>query len=556
MILSTDMDIFQSALVLFLLYAEIHYAFKFFPSRLKKCEPEVIADVPHRLEPGQPLPVLILVKDADRFPITLDKVIVRSLKAEAPRTLLIHNFDTLINQKSWWKILDVSLPPEIYGDVLIDVEFTLTREGESRVYHNDNYRISSHRPFKVHVAQEPVPRLPNWLFGDLHYHSSYTSDQVEFGAPLWPTIRMAKAIGLNFFAVTDHSYDLDDQVENYLKSDPEHPKWQTMWREVEEIERAENEFIVIPGEEVSVGNANNRNVHLLVLNDQTFYPGSGDSAERWFSTRPDLPATEVMDRMNSKNYSSSGSKTSALAFAAHPEIRPPFLEWLLVRRGSWHHSDYCHPNLTGMQIYNGIKDKYFLRGVDKWVELLLEGKRLTITAGNDAHGNFARFRQIGFPFLTMHEHENQIFGKGRTGVLVKGKLSKQAILNALRDGRSIITDGPFAIIQAQTANDEYELGDTVTSNQLQLRLYAQTTPEFGDFDSIELYCGDFSQKRQVCQYKLTPQSGQRIFEKIVFMQSLPKRGYLRLIAKTRQQSQEHWCLTNPIWINQGTIKGR
>ncbi|MDL1878587.1 hypothetical protein FBQ85_26005, partial [Cytophagia bacterium CHB2] len=43
----------------FLLYAEIHYRFKFTPSRLFQRQPEIIADAPHRLPPNTPVPILI-----------------------------------------------------------------------------------------------------------------------------------------------------------------------------------------------------------------------------------------------------------------------------------------------------------------------------------------------------------------------------------------------------------------------------------------------------------------------------------------------------------------
>jgi len=46
------------------LYAETHYRFPYFFSLLRKNEPEIIADAPHRIEPGSPLPILILIKDA------------------------------------------------------------------------------------------------------------------------------------------------------------------------------------------------------------------------------------------------------------------------------------------------------------------------------------------------------------------------------------------------------------------------------------------------------------------------------------------------------------
>ncbi|MCH6560272.1 hypothetical protein IH799_07965, partial [candidate division KSB1 bacterium] len=60
--------------ILFLLYAETHYSFKGIYSRLKKMEPEIIADVPHRIKRGHPIPVLLLIKDAHQYPIELNSI--------------------------------------------------------------------------------------------------------------------------------------------------------------------------------------------------------------------------------------------------------------------------------------------------------------------------------------------------------------------------------------------------------------------------------------------------------------------------------------------------
>ena len=57
------------------LYPEIHYRFKYFPfSRYWRRTPEIIADAPCRLEPGQPLPLLFIVKCAHRFPLRLERI--------------------------------------------------------------------------------------------------------------------------------------------------------------------------------------------------------------------------------------------------------------------------------------------------------------------------------------------------------------------------------------------------------------------------------------------------------------------------------------------------
>ena len=60
-------------------YAEIHYKIWNIFSRYFKREPEIVADVPHRLGPGKKLPVFLCIKDADRFPVELDTVHIEML---------------------------------------------------------------------------------------------------------------------------------------------------------------------------------------------------------------------------------------------------------------------------------------------------------------------------------------------------------------------------------------------------------------------------------------------------------------------------------------------
>ena len=71
-------DLLPSLLQMFpvFLYAETHYRFRYFFSFLRKHEPEIIADAPHRIDPNQSLPILVLVKDAHQFPIKLNKISV------------------------------------------------------------------------------------------------------------------------------------------------------------------------------------------------------------------------------------------------------------------------------------------------------------------------------------------------------------------------------------------------------------------------------------------------------------------------------------------------
>ncbi len=525
------------------LYAETHYSFKGVYSRLKKNEPEIILDVPFRIEPDQPVPILLLCKDADIFPVLLKHLSIKVFHQNEIISTHAVIINTLVTQRFWFQIFDIELKSRPIGEVLIDATIEIEINGYVKQYSNDNYRISSHKPFAVYLAEQSLPDLNRVVWGDLHYHSNYTRDQVEFGAPLPATMQLAKRLGLKFFAVTDHSYDLDDDEKDMLKNDPELKKWQNMQAEVESL-NANHDFVIIPGEEVSAGNHRGKNVHFLILNNKKFIPGKGDGAEKWFHTKPDLSITEILQNLES----------SALAFAGHPEIQPPFLQKLLVRRGKWAANDYVHERLNGLQIWNGKNDDFFQQGLSQWRKQLLSGRKLIIIAGNDAHGNFNRFRQIGFPFFTFRETDWEIFGKMRTGVIRDHEeLSSSSLLECLRQGRCVISDGPLLLFYGSTGvSNSFQIGDIYRSGRIDLTIQAQSTREFGSLKKLSIYVGDILKKEEYILWEEQNFSFKFQYQKEIKIPSLPRIGYIRGELHTGNVGQDYHCYTNPLWIESET----
>lgn len=525
----------------FILYAETHYKFKGIYSRLFQKEPEIIADVPHRVEPGQPIPVLILVKDAHRFPVEIVDILIEIkqnnsliLKKKFPLNIKIYE------DRYWHRIFYLDRPTGVSGEVTIDVQIIIKTNGKIKKYHNDNYRISSHHPLKVYLARDPLPRFDNWYFGDFHYHSNYTEDQVEFGAPLAATVEMARAIGLNFFAVTDHSYDLDDHEDSWIENDHNIPKWHRFWQEVNELNNHLSNFIILPGEEVSAGNHQNRNVHLLIINYQNFIQGKGDSAERWFQTSPDHSIEQILDQIDE----------NALAIAGHPEMSTPFLQWLLIRRGRWQWDDFQHRRLDGFQLWNGEYDRAFHQGSSTWVKLLLAGKKLGLIAGNDAHGNFNRFRQIGFPFFSFRESYSQIFGNMKTGVKLNQNLNQQNLIHAVKCNHVLITNGPMIDFLIQHEQKQTAMiGDEIQGDDLVLNLTAKSSQEFGKLESLQLWRGDLSTKKEISEFEIRNFNNPYHFLMKQKLSNLSKCTYFRAeLVSRKTDGQITRCLTNPIQI--------
>jgi len=524
------------------LYAETHYKFRYFFSWLRKKEPEIIVDAPRFVEPGKPIPILVLIKDAHLYPVELRQIsitVAKSGRSVLNQALLASGIE--ITERLWWKVFHIDRT-DWNGWVEIEPLVEYLCGASSKRCSVDNHKGSSKFPLTTYLALDPRPPAHSLYYGDCHTHSSYTDDQVEFGAPLGASVELSKASGLSFFCATDHSYDLDDQVDNYLKNDPALPKWNSFQKEIGDLNSVISPgFAIIRGEEISCRNGADRNVHLLLLGDSTFFEGSGDSAEKWFKTFSHSNISDVL-RAKSK---------SAMGVAAHPREPVPFLQRLLLGRSEWSHDDLEAHGLDGIQFINGRIGRASEWGAQEWVRLLLKGKRTIAVAGTDAHGNFNRFRQLGIPFVTIQEHHLQLFGQITTGVFLSEELAEGALLAGLKRGSSILTDGPICILEA--TNDSgllSKVGDTISGTSLRVEVTARSTRDFGELDSIEILYGAIGNEKEVLA--LQKVNIKQLESKLAVSLDHVQPGYIRGVVKTSSRNpftgDPHFCMTNPIWI--------
>jgi hypothetical protein len=522
------------------LYAETHYRFRYFFSLLRKHEPEIIADAPYRIEPNSPLPLLIIVKDANLFPIKLNQisVIIQSDdKIVSQQKLVEHPIE--INEIFWWRVYNISIDG-LSGYIQCDVRFEIEDKERKRYYRNDNYRTSSHKSLSIFASSSALPRFDNLYFGECHSHSSYTDDQVEFGSPLKASAQLSKSLGLSFFCSTDHSYDLDDALDNYLLNDPGLAKWKLFQKEIGEFDSRQEEFVIIRGEEVTCRNYKSRNVHFLLLGNKKFYAGSGDGAEKWFKTRSELSISDILDDID----------PGILSFAAHPKEPVSILQRLLLNRGKWHDKDFDSDKLTGIQFINGIISKGFWNGYRQWIKALLQGKRLLVLAGNDAHGNFNRFRQIGIPFLKIRESSHQLFGKLKTGAFIES-LSENNILHAIEAGNIIVTDGPVVNMKVTSSRSSISsIGCKYVGKRHTVLIEVRSTIEYGAIDLVRIFLGQIGISEKEMFLEIPSQTYD--VNKISTF-DIETTTYIRAEAWTSSTNskdrQKHFCLTNPIWFS-------
>ncbi len=349
-------------------------------------------------------------------------------------------------------------------------------------------------------------------------------------------------MGLSFFCVTDHSYDLDDKIDDYLTYDPEIPKWKALQEEVDDINSRVPDFVIIRGEEVSCFNRARRNIHLLLWGTRKFFAGSGDSAEKWFRTNAEHSIVDVLHKKDEY----------VVAYAGHPTEPAPFFQRLFIKRGEWGLDDMNEDGLAGIQILNGEAGQSFSSGLACWTKLLLSGKKIFIAAGNDAHGNFNRFKQIGIPFFTIREEDFQLFGAMRTAVQSES-LDEASILASLRYGHSVVTNGPLLIFEILSEHgDATKIGGTTSSAKIELHVQGITSQEFGSFEMVRIISGRIGSESEIVLVEKHLTGPYSIDLKIQLdISTLRNHSYIRLEGQTKNaigHVRKGFCYTNPIWI--------
>jgi hypothetical protein len=560
-------------------YAETHYVVRTLPiSRYRRRCPEIIVDIPRRVEPGFDLPVLLIVKDAHRYPVTIHSITIQSQESG----LLPHEFtiDQKIDVPFWSKLFTIPIDKLPHKLLTLNVLVRVSQKGREFYIQNDNYIGTSHTPLSVNISEYPFPKLPGLVVGDLHVHTRYTDDQVEFGAPIFDTAYIAQAQGLDFFAAADHSYNLDDTWDNYLRNDPHLSKYKSYQEEIDSWNLQNgNTFQVIPGIEVSAGNKRHRNVHLLVLGSGEFISGKGDSAETWFRTHPDLSISQVIERLESNR----------IALAAHPEMPFPFSERWFLGRGFWENLDFANKGLVGLQVVRGTGQIPFQDGVNLWVKLLLQGLKLSITAGSDAHGDFNRYIKVYIPMISLKESHHPVFGEALTLIPIDHFPSAMqggikgggidSLTSCIQTGRTGITTGPGISLHFQDEQGQtYLPGSSNPSPQLSagdlsapwgnkrgviknvppaiaggkrrgvVALEAVSSPEFGSISHTLIWAGNQNLQAEELVWIDRPANSTFKYEREVVIEGNPDWNYLRAEVRTLKNEEIGRALTGAIYF--------
>jgi hypothetical protein len=518
-------------------------------SRYFKKEPEIIADIPWRVEPGKSVPLLILIKDAHLYYIFLKKATVQIFSRSGEK---IKSLEVSINRKVfhkfWWVIeeidvSDIKRPAGLEFSVTIDYVNSKGKEKSCRL---DNYSFRT-PALKTFLAENRLlpenGRLKDWYSADFHLHSSYTEDQIEFAAPLKATSIMAKTIGLNIIGVTDHAYDLNDSFSSYLSDDKNHPKWKDFLSNAASLNREKSSppFLVIPGQETTVNKKKGKNIHLQIFNSQELIPGEADSGVKWlnkYSSR--INYSEVLN----------GLSGESLACAAHIGEIPPLLHRILLGRSGYSQAELEHPGLSAVQIFNGIPGDGRMRGLDLWKKALLKGKKLTPLAGSDSHGNFSLARYILLPHFRLRMAEKQLLGEIRTVIwLNEEELKVENVIEAVKCGKVQLSTGP--VFEVKSGNGESPLfGETLTASELRGKIFtlrAFSTEEFGLLNKLIIYAGRKNDAEEI-KIKDEPLPSEYQVIKEISFENIDLTGFIYIRFEI-YVSEKIFSFSAPVYLN-------
>ena len=452
-------------------YAETHFKFKLPWSLLYKPWPEIIFDAPFQFVPGVEPMLWIVVRDADHFPTKLKTVEIQlkrtadnalgnaersalenatetavgnalgntpesepgnaagNAPGNAPGTARQPNFsickDLNLEVHEQMKFIPLALGKIPAGTYEAHCKLTVERNGKTQTFERWNLPRLKPVPLRFKVLNEALPIAPGYAAGEMHCHTHYSADHVEYGATPEVFQQAAKAVGLDFVSCTDHAYDFAFTQEDFTKeAESPVPRFQKLRDEIAALpttdENGNRLPLLIAGEEVSAGNSKGENVHMTVLGPEGYLPGLGDCGRYWLENRPTRSIKQILNM------------TEAHCFAAHPFQQMGLLEKFVFRRGYWkpedlnwapekaqeNNSTSRKHSIRGLQFWNGIRDEGFKLGREFWINELGKGNYLLPIGGNDAHGDLNSMTAVSMPLFSLKHTRAHTFGNVRTVVKI------------------------------------------------------------------------------------------------------------------------------------------
>ena len=440
---------------------------------------DFMADAPWRVKGTTTvIPVGFFINDSNVNDLpNLDSVEIYLLRDGREERIYRHEFGGLSLRQSFWEWVATEFEgaenAKRNGKPItaehLDVDTGDVIELEAWIRGRDDWwqggAFTFSRRLRVHVENSFPRPDADWMYGDTHYHTQYTTNPYEYGGGL-ETLKLAlKALDLDWVTITDHASDYSDW-------DLNEQRWNELKTWVEKNNNVSGLPFVI-GEEITcqarTGTGSDQ-IHLLVYNNDKFISGRIDGlnnarlslSSRLDALNPDglafsahpMDSTDVMFVGDIVPWSDANIGT-ALSYNSYYGLEVWNTRKTMESSGG--SLDHINPftSRTGgweRQLSESDRGNHFLPnleiGIQKWVELLESHlnpiRKIVIEAGSDAHGDLNYFSRLAFNLTRLRTNDNAI-GKARTLVYAPGH-SKDSVLEGLKNGNAIITDGPVVLI--------------------------------------------------------------------------------------------------------------
>jgi len=584
-------------------------------------------DIPWRVEDADTsIPVLWIIKDSDQALVEVDEmkyVVLYDVSDgydppgdwDSPlsdHVVYYHDFhDMEIDQDYWyWLTTTFENDGSYHGSQPNGTSFTASNLGYSegdtisftlRLYGKDGIwpfytDVWLDQDFKVHVGEASLPSVSNWYWGDLHNHGWKTDNEYEYAEPTGAKALAAAAMGLSFVTITDHASDLTTS------------KWNDLGNECALYSTPT--FRLIRAEEMHANQGGLLNVrHMLGYELTTHVEGDEDGT---YTINEILGGPQPSNNLTAQGgFSYAAHPTDDSIYWSYSEMESALnydtfigLEFHNERNGyyseddwtddddeyhPWGGDDSIDPYNHDWTIQENNWDDFLLQGLSDWDHLMSDRldpvRKIFMSGGSDAHGgwNYSAYMTMALDYVS----KSSAMGKVRTAVYCPGGLSDGAILTGLREGRTIVTDGPAMVfgIDVDGDGDIYGLTDAIIGDgpivvatddpQARFRFTWSSSAEYGDVVCLRLFQGDSTTGENpllVWEYHPYIHSGSVNGPLVAgLMPLVGETVYFRAVAYTYDPAgpapppgdvsnfsydasvndYNYRCFTNPIWVTAG-----
>ncbi|GEM_PF-2873511 len=576
-------------------YQGERHSFTYYPDSQYK---DFNADAPWRvLGSNASVPVEAMIRDGDTWSCNLDWVKVADVN---------NNYNTVAYYDAGGMDIDMPRWSHIFDGLTVN-DFTIV-DGHIDIRVKMHYREMLIFPYdfeqflRVKVATEPFPKIAGWYYGDTHYHTSFTDNYYEEGGTFGMISRCGMAMGLDWTATTDHaSNNSGDQFPmGEFANDLEEDEWNPLGDSCAYYKT--DNFKIIRGEEITVKNdavipdddgPNDNTAHMLSIGNTDYIEGP---------VGPDA-YFEDGDHSNLKSLTSRlellENMPQGIAIAAHPTdtwLVPVYEDIIPWGTAMYDTGLSSFSRFVGLEFYNERNfyftdnsdyinpdvyvnpfpvwqpqadwDSNFVKGLDVWDSLLCANlnpiRKVFAYGGSDAHGDFNyHYYGLTLLFYSSIGVTDNAFAKARTCVYCPDGMGENGenVLDALKNGVCVVTDGPFLIFGIDADGDGSVFGpyDAIIGGTAappsaganpKLVCYWKSTPEFGPIEYMKLIVGTPSGTTEYTQ-SVNNYSGYVSIDITPYIPQGENRFYYRLEAYCPQIDgyPGYRAITNPIWVD-------